>query len=71
MKTSEQKRNLIMSAANRVGIRSITELANRTGIPRSTLHRRMENPCTLTITELMLINRKVRLSEGELKELLT
>ena len=71
MKASEKKQNIILSAANRNGIRTITDLANRTGIPKTTLHRRMENPGTLTITEIMLINRKVRFSEEELKELVT
>ncbi len=60
-----------MSAANRNGIRTITELAHRTGIPKTTLHRRMENPGSLTITEVMLIDRKVRFTADEIKELIT
>ena len=71
MKTSERRKNIILSAANRVGIRTITDLANRTGIPKTTLHRRMENPGSLTITELMIIDHKVRFTAEELKELIT
>lgn len=70
MKASEKKQNIILSAANRVGIRTITDLANRTGIPKTTLHRRMENPGSLTITELMIIDHKVRFTAEELKELI-
>ena len=70
MKASEKKQNIILSAANRNGIRTITDLANRTGIPKTTLHRRMENPGSLTITELMIIDHKVRFTAEELKELI-
>ena len=66
MKVSDFRRNLIMSAAARSGLRSQREVADRSAIPRSTLYRRLENPGTLTVSELCLLDHRLKLTDEEI-----
>lgn len=70
MKTSELQKNIIMSAAQRRGIANISVLADRCGIPASTLHRKMKMPWGLTLHDLYSIDRQVRFTELELSQLI-
>lgn len=70
MKSSEKKRNTIMSAAVRNGIDSVNILADMTYISRSTLHRKLKAPETLTIAEIRQIDHKVHFTDDEVKVLI-
>ena len=70
MKASEIKANAILSAANRTGIRSVNMLADKTYISRSTLHRKMKAPDTLTLAEIRQIDHKVHFTEEEMMVLI-
>ena len=66
MKTSDVRRRAILSAAGRCGLMNRSEISHETGIPKSTLYKRMSNPGDLTVTQLCLIDRKLHLTDEEL-----
>jgi predicted transcriptional regulator len=60
--------NTIISIAVSKGIDTKT-LAKKTGIPLSTLYRRLLNPGRFTLDELQAIDRVLRFDEAEFAEL--
>lgn len=59
----------IRSGMEREHIRSIVELADRTGINKSTLtHTRRKNPNSFILYELKQIDRVLHFTESEWKE---
>lgn len=70
MKSSEKKRNTIMSAAVRNGICSVNILADKTYISRSTLHRKIKAPDTLTLAEIRQIDHRVHFTDEEMAVLI-
>lgn len=56
---------IIRSALPRAKLKSLRELAERTGIANSTLCRRMKRPAEFTARELRLIAKIIRLTPDE------
>lgn len=59
-------KQVILSAMGRQYIRSVRELSDKTGIPPSTLNRKLNMPRTFTCFELSVITDVLRLSKEEL-----
>ena len=55
----------------RVKLKSINELANRTGISKTSLCRKVKNPKTLTGRDLKIITEFLALSSAEIGELIS
>ena len=59
----EQLRKTIKHGMTDAGVRSIRELAKKSGIEYRTLLRRMEAPHAFTVLELYLIGQVIELEE--------
>lgn len=70
MRNTEVMRSIILSAAQRRGIRTVTALSEKTGINRSTLDRKLKDPWMFTVHDLFAIDRVARFTDGELEKLI-
>ena len=65
LKATDKRRDIIVGRARIAGY-SIPELSKKTGIPESTLYRRLKNPGGVNLTELELIDEAVGFDNEEL-----
>ena len=61
---------IIRAALPRAKLRSISELADRTGISRATMSRKIKKPKDFTARELRLIASMILLTADELMEII-
>lgn len=57
---------VIRSSMVKIKVRTLCELASRTGIARNTFCRRMENPGKMTLHELALVDNKVHMTDEQI-----
>jgi len=62
---------IVRESLPRIKLCSISELADRIGMPRSTMYYKIKNPDHLTRRELRLIVKKTNMLPDELFELVT